>query len=53
MSSIKSCVIVLNRVVDIAAAVGLYKKSPLKNTKVLIVSFTAHDEYNIIIESVT
>jgi len=45
MKSVSSCVIVLNRVVDIAAAVGLYRKSPLKNTKILIVNFKAWDEY--------
>ena len=43
--SIDSCVITLNRVVDIAAVIGLFKSCPLSIKKVLVVNFIHADEY--------
>lgn len=44
--SIDSCVITLNRVVDIAAVIGLFKSCPLSIKKVIIINFIYPDEYS-------
>lgn len=45
MSKLSSCRILLNRVVDIAAAISLYKTCPVKEKKLGVICFEAKDRY--------